>query len=128
MSGRCIFEWTVLCETDVSLASLYMAVCCISLCEFCGVSHNCRAEVWRMIVSSCRTSLCGFMLMLRMRQRKSLPGNGCESSPLLVGEHLICLLGWYHWLFHCEVSWHSTSVKVAQCQGTRCTDYPKFSL
>ena len=48
-----------------------------------------------------------------------------ESCQLLLDDHTICLLGMYHQLFHCEVSHHSTSVKVqyvvvVQYEGSRC--------
>ena len=72
-----------------------------------------------------RTSACGSMLMLRMRQRKSLTRQwlcwaswedfqvlSAESCQLLVGEYLICLLGRYHQLFYCKVYCYSTSIKV----------------
>ena len=59
----------------ISSALLYMKFDhCISLlcCEFSGISHNCGAVLWKMTVYSFGTSICGSMLMLRMRQRKSL--------------------------------------------------------
>ena len=43
-----------------------------SWCEFDGVSHNCGTGLWKIIAHSSGTSACGSMLMLRIRQRKSL--------------------------------------------------------
>ena len=77
----------------------------------------------------CRTSVYGSILMLRMRQKSHLQGKCCaehherflsvvtESCWLAVGKNLICLQCRYCPLFHCEVSHHSTSVKVQRLWG-----------
>ena len=117
----------------------------LSWCEFCGNSCSFGTGFWNTTACSCRTSVCGSMLMLRMRQRKSLTRQRLcsasweaflsvvtESCQLLVGEHLICLLGRYCQLFHCEVFHQGTSVKV-QDVGLLSVKvpgicYPRFSL
>ena len=150
MSGWCSFQWSGFMGRQVcSLHHHTLQLDChisLSWCEFCGIFHNCGAVLWKMTAYSCRTSVCGSMLMLRMQQRKSLtrqclcsesweafPSFIAESCHLLVGEHLIHLPGRYHWLFHCKVSHHSTSVKGTSCGGCwvwryQTTGYPRFFL